>query len=97
MFDLVDGLLPFLPAIGKWITTQATEHPTTVGVLALVFLSGVVFQHAVRLAYPDYATRPTWARWVVWIAAAFTATFKKPPESTPTTVPASSVNAAAKT
>lgn len=72
-------LLPLFAPVGKMLGTWALAHPGLIGLIASIAFLGFLFQHAVRLRYPQYETRPEWARWVVFLSEAVTATFKKPP------------------
>lgn len=58
----VEGLLSRL---GTWWADRLLEHPLACGLAVVVFLVGWIFQQTTKLMYPDYATRPTWARWFV--------------------------------
>jgi hypothetical protein len=78
----IGELIPFFAPLGKILGQWALAHPAIFGGVISFALLGVVFQHAVRLRYPEYATRPEWARWVVFFAEAVTATFRKPPTGT---------------
>lgn len=58
--------------LGQALLTWGIEHQSAVGLIFLAFLlsSGIV--NALRYAYPEYVTRPAWARLVVGFLDPFT-------------------------
>ena len=89
-------MLTIVTSIGAWWGNFLTEHPFGTGLWLLGFFLGFVFQHVVKLRYPDYATRPELARWIVFFADALTTDLvnvilRRWPHASDSTVPASSI------
>lgn len=60
-------MIELVTALGRWWAGFLTAHPFGTGLWLLGLGLVLLVTNAARKRYPDFATRPEWARWLIFI------------------------------